>query len=526
MEVVVTSAEMQACDRYAIDTLKIPGLVLMENAGRGVVEMMEKHFGSMMGKTVIVLCGKGNNGGDGYVVARHLFNRGAKVIVLLLRKPSEQKGDAKINFESIQKISSKFKKNEILQIKELKSSQVFRLLPDADIIVDAIFGTGFSGEVRESYNSVIKWVNKAGGKKVSIDIPSGVNADNGEVSNVAVKADLTVTMALRKIGLITGKGMSYAGKVEVVDISMPREVVILREPKTFVVHSDDVRKVLPTRSLNAHKHSVGKIFVLAGSPGFTGAAAMTASTAMKAGAGAVILGTPNSVYPILAKKLTEVMVEPLPDTEEGTLSLAAYDKILNHLKWADLMICGPGISRNQETCQLIWRLILEYNKKILIDADGLNNLSEKISFLKNHKSREIIITPHTGELSRLTGLSSTEIEKNRVTIARQIAKQFRLTIVLKGAPTVTASEDGNVYINSTGNPGMASAGMGDVLAGLIGGLWAQGMNKTEAAYAGVYLHGYAGDLAKNKYGEKSLLAMDVQDFLPKSILEIESSISL
>ncbi len=526
MEVVVTSAEMQACDRYAIDTLKIPGLVLMENAGRGVVEIMEKHFGAMRGKTVIVICGKGNNGGDGYVVARHLFNKGAKVIVLLLWKPSEQKGDAKITFESILKISSKFKKHQMLQIKELKSSHTLRLLPKQDIIIDAIFGTGFSGEVRESYKSVIEWINKTDAKKVSIDIPSGVNADNGEVSNVAVKADLTVTMALKKIGLITGKGMSYAGKVEVVDISMPKEIVTLQKPATFIVHGEDVRKVLPTRSLNAHKHSVGKIFVLAGSTGFTGAAAMTASTAMKAGAGAVVLGTPKSVYPIIAKKLTEVMVEPLPDTEEGTLSLAAYDKILNHLKWADLLICGPGISRNQETCQLIWRLILEYNKKILIDADGLNNLSEKISFLKNHTSREIIITPHTGELSRLTGLSSTEIEKNRVTIARQIAKQFRLTIVLKGASTITASEDGNVYINSTGNPGMASAGMGDVLAGLIGGLWAQGMNRTEAAYVGVYLHGYAGDMAKNKYGEKSLLAMDVQGFLPKSILEIESSISL
>ena len=220
------------------------------------------------------------------------------------------------------------------------------------------------------------------------------------------------------------------------------------------------------------------------------------------------------------------MVDPLPDTKEGTLSLEAYDKIMNHLKWADLMICGPGISRNRETCQLIWRLISEYNKRILIDADGLNNLSEKISFLKNHASREIIITPHTGELSRLTGLSSMEIDKNRVTIARQIAKQFKLTLVLKGAPSVTASEDGNVYINSTGNPGMASAGMGDVLAGLIGGLWAQGMKRTEAAYVGVYLHGRAGDLAKNKYGEKSLLAMDVQDFLPKSILEIEGSIIL
>lgn len=524
MEAVVTSAEMQACDRYAIDTLKIPGLILMENAGRGVVEMMEKHLGSMAGKTVIIVCGKGNNGGDGYVVARHLFNRGARIVVVLIGNPSELKGDAKVNFESIRKIASKFKIDGILQIKEMKIKQSLKLLPNADFIVDAIFGTGFSGEVREPYKSVIGWINKTHSKKVSIDIPSGVNADNGEVSNVAVKADLTVTMAMRKIGLITGEGRSYASQVEVVDISMPSE--ILKKPQTFVVGADDVRRVLPRRSINAHKHSVGKIFVLAGSTGFTGAAAMTASTAMKAGAGAVILGTPKSVYPILAKKLTEVMVEPLPDTDEGTLSLAAYDKIIKHLKWADLMICGPGISRNPETCQLVWRLISVYNKKILIDADGLNNLSEKISFLKNHRSREIIITPHTGELSRLTGLSSTEIEKNRVTIARQLAKQFRLTLILKGAPTVTADEDGKVYINSTGNPGMASAGMGDILAGLIGGLWSQGMDRTDAAYSGVYLHGRAGDLAKNKFGEKSLLAMDVQDFLPQSILEIEDGILL
>jgi hydroxyethylthiazole kinase-like uncharacterized protein yjeF len=526
MEVVVTSAEMQACDRYAIDTLKIPGLTLMENAGRGVVEMMEKHFGSMAGKTVVILCGKGNNGGDGYVVARHLFNRGAKVVVGVLGKGSEIKGDAKVNFESIQKIAAKFKKGGMLQIQDLKSSKILKLLPGAYIVVDAIFGTGFSGEVRESYNSVIEWINKVGGKKVSIDIPSGVNADNGEVSNVAVKADLTITMALKKIGLITGCGMSYTGKIEVVDISIPKEIVTLQKPATFMVHGEDVRKVLPARPLNAHKHSVGKIFILAGSRGLTGAAAMTATSAMRAGAGAVILGTPNSIYPILAKKLTEVMVEPLPDTMEGTLSLTAFDKIKEHIKWADILICGPGISRNRETCQLIWRIISECDKKILMDADGLNNLSEKISLLKNHLSKEIIITPHTGELSRLTGLSIVDIERDRVSIARRIAKQFRLTLVLKGAPTVTTDETDGVYINPTGNPGMASAGMGDILSGLIGGLWAHGMSRTEAAYSGVYLHGYAGDLAKKKFGEKSLLAMDVHDSIPQSILELESGIVL
>ena len=525
MDAIVTSAEMRECDRYAIQQLGIPGIILMENAGRETAGMMEKHFGPIAGKTVLILCGKGNNGGDGYVVARHLFNRGARVVVGVLGKGSEIKGDAKINYESLQKIAAKFKRTGMLRIQDLKSSKTLRMLPDADIIVDAIFGTGFSGEVRESYKSVIEWINKAGGRKVSIDLPSGVNADNGEISNLAVKADLTITMALNKIGLITGAGMSCTGKVEVVDTSMPKQVVMLYKPRTFIIRSDDVCKVLPVRGLNAHKHSTGKIFILAGSPGYTGAAALAASTALIAGAGAVILGTPKSVYPILAKKLTEVMVEPLPESDEGTLSLDGYDKILKHLEWSDLLICGPGISRNSETCRLVWKIVSNYRKKILIDADGLNNISEKISILKNHPGREIIITPHTGELSRLTGILPPDIEKNRVIVARQIGKQFQLTVVLKGAPTVTADETGYAYVNSTGNPGMATAGMGDVLAGLIGGLWCQGMNRTEAAYAGAYLHGYAGDLAKIKYGERSLIASDLQRFLSESILDVESSIS-
>jgi ADP-dependent NAD(P)H-hydrate dehydratase / NAD(P)H-hydrate epimerase len=521
MEIVVTSDEMRACDRYAIDTLKIPGLILMENAGRGVVEMMEKHYGLMAGKTVIIFCGKGNNGGDGYVVARHLFISGAKVIVGVLGKGSELKGDAKTNFESIKKIASKFKKDGRLQIKELKSNRVLKLLPKTDIIIDAIFGTGFSGEVHESYKSVIGWINNASGKKVSIDIPSGVNADNGEVENLAVKADLTVTMGLRKIGLITGKGMSYTGKIEVIDISIPNEVVALQKSKTYVVHAEDVRRILPTRPLNAHKHSVGKIFVLAGSRGLTGAAAMTSTSAMKAGAGAVILGTPKSVYPILAKKLIEVMVEPLEETNEGSLSSSAYSSIQKHLRWADLLVMGPGLSRNRETQQLVWKIVKEFDKPILLDADALNCLAENINLLKQHASRQIIITPHTGELSRLTNIKPEKIERDRVVIARKVAKQFNLTLVLKGAPTVVADPNGEVYINSTGNPGMATAGSGDILAGVIAGLWAQGMDTTAAAYVGVYLHGLAGDFAKKRYGEKSLMAMDIQENLPEALRKIE-----
>ncbi|MBI3765551.1 MAG: NAD(P)H-hydrate dehydratase, partial [Ignavibacteriales bacterium] len=375
--------------------------------------------------------------------------------------------------------------------------------------------------LRGIYKEVIDWINQAAGKKVSVDIPSGLNADNGEVGSVAVRADLTVTMELRKIGLIVYQGMTCTGELEVVDIGIPREVVSNNRADTYVVREEDVRRILPSRTPRAHKHSVGKIFILAGSRGLTGAAAMASSSAMRAGAGAVVLGTPVSVYPILAKKVTEVMVEPLPETPDGTLAASSYDIIQKHLQWADILILGPGISRNSETSELVWQLVSQCDKPMLIDADGLNILSQKLSILKKHGRKEIIITPHTGELSRLIGMPSEEIERDRVEIARKVARQFTLTLVLKGAPTVTASEDGKVYINSTGNPGMATAGSGDVLAGLIGGLWAQGMKRTEAAYAGVFLHGLAGDRARQVFGEKSLMATDIQEQLPKVLLDLE-----
>ena len=526
MELVVTSSEMRACDQHAVRTLKIPAIVLMENAGRGTVDCIESTFGPVCGKTILIFCGKGNNGGDGFVIARHLYNRGANVEVVLLGRFSELKRESKINFESIRMIAANCLNDSMLRIHSFKSIKMLNLLPKTDLIVDAIVGTGFSGDVREPYRSVIKWINKADIKVVSVDIPSGVNADNGEVKNVAVKAHLTTTMGLKKIGLITCGGASYAGKIEVVDISIPRMIVPNKVVKTYLVGSTDVKNILPDRPLGAHKHSVGKIFVIAGSQGMTGAAAMTAASAMRSGAGAVILGVPQSIYPIVAKKLTEVMVEPLPCTSEGSVSLEAYDIIQKHICWADIIICGPGVSRNPGTREVIWKIVSECEKNILIDADGLNILSEKISVLQNRKSGEVIITPHVGELSRLIGIPAVEIEKNRVDIARCVAKQFNLTLVLKGSPTVVADEDGNVFINSTGNPGMATAGMGDVLSGVIGGLWGQGMHRTAASYAGVYLHGRAGDFAKIKYGEKSLMAMDVHNFVPQAILELEKSIAL
>lgn len=522
MEVVLTAEQMRYLDGIAIRRFKIPSLVLMENAGRSVVEFIEQLYGSIGGKSATVFCGKGNNGGDGFVVARHLHNRGASsvIVVLVGAKRGDLQGDSKTNFEIFKQMVRQ-NKAKALQFVELKSNHKLNMLPRSDIIIDALFGTGFSGDVRSPYLEVIRHINKSPGIKVSVDVPSGINSTNGSVGNAAVKSDLTVTLGFKKVGLIVGKGRSYTGCLKVADITFPRNILEGIKARTLQVQEEDVRSVLPKRALDAHKYSVGKVFVLAGSRGYTGAAAMTAESALRAGAGMVILGCPQSVYPILAKKLTEVIVVPFPDTENGAVALAAMDELQKHLDWANIVVVGPGLSRDAETQQVVRSICQNVARKLVIDADGLNALAENLSVLKKRRSKEIILTPHTGEFSRLTGLSSDKIEQERVESARRFAQEYRLTLVLKGAPTITAASDGMVYINSAGNAGMATAGVGDVLTGVVAGLWAQGMKERDAAFAGVFVHGKAGDIARDRFGEKSLLAMDVQQCLPDAFNTIE-----
>jgi NAD(P)H-hydrate epimerase len=500
---------MRECDRIAINKLGIPGIVLMENAGARAAAIIEKRFSPLRGKSVTVFCGKGNNGGDGLVISRHLLNRGAVVNLFLIGGKRDLKGDPRVHFETLVRFQKALKIKSMLRIQEVGSARGLGVLPRADLVVDAIFGTGFSGPVKGLARDVISRINEYKGTVISIDMPSGLGADDGKVENAAVRADLTITMSLRKIGLYSGNGRSYAGSVEVVDIGYePQQFKFLR-PSTFLVEAADVSGELPVRPFNAHKHSVGKILIIAGSKGLTGAAFMTASAAMRSGAGAVLLVTPSSVYPILARKLTEVMVEPLPETSEGTLSPASFPVIAKHAKWADVVIIGPGLSRHEETQRLIRAIVAKVEAPLLIDADGLNAFSGQPLLLKRRKTRHPVLTPHTGELSRLTGLRSDEIERERVSIARRVAKQLGLTLVLKGAPTVTASEDGSVFVNSSGNPGMATAGSGDVLSGIIGALWSQGMERTRASFCGVFIHGKAGDLARDELGEKGMMATDI-----------------
>ena len=514
MQRIVSSEEMRWCDETAINQYGIPGMLLMENAGRGVVEIIKLIFPALESQKVLVVCGKGNNGGDGFVIARLLSNSNAQIQVLLMASPSELKGDAKTNFILLQRIAKKSSHHITLH---RYSKRLLSTLPRPDIIVDALFGTGFTGSVRKPFADVLAWLNKQRAQIVAVDIPSGVNGTSGVVENIAVRADRTVTFGSLKSGLLCNQGREHVGTLSVVDIGIPNSITHDKRFQISLVEQADVRRSIPKRPMHAHKYSVGKVLVLAGSKGLTGAAALCSTAALRAGAGAVVLGTPEPVYPILARKLTEVMTFPLPATSDGTLSLAALDGIHEKLSWADVLVIGPGLSQNPETQQLILKLLLEHRGKILVDADGLNAIAANgISKFRTARA-QFILTPHVGEFSRLTGLHSLEVERHRIEAARVLAKQVGATIVLKGVPTVTALKNGSCFINSTGNPGMATAGSGDVLSGIIAGLWAQGMPDGEAAYAGVYLHGLSGDYAAKKLGERSLLANDLLEYLPAAM---------
>jgi ADP-dependent NAD(P)H-hydrate dehydratase / NAD(P)H-hydrate epimerase len=506
MQLLATAEEMQDVDRAAIRGIGIPGLLLMENAGRAFVEELENRIGSLASKHVAIVCGKGNNGGDGFVIARHLLNKGSSVSVLLLCKRREVSGDAATNLGILLKMLKSEGRRSSLR--EMKSARQFTGERRPDVIVDAIFGTGFSGSVRGLQERAIRWVNRQESFVASVDIPSGVNATTGIVENVAVKADLTVTMGLAKIGHYVGSGRECSGEVNVVDISIPRHLYTRGKGRVNRVLADDVAKALPRRPLIAHKHSVGKIFVLAGSRTLTGAPFMASQSAMRSGAGAVILGVPASIHGVLARKVTEVMVTPLEETQDGTVSLSAWETIRLRTDWADVVVIGPGLSQNPETEEVVLRLLSTVEKPVVLDADGLTMAASDLSSLKKRKHMTIL-TPHVGELRRLTGVDSDYIELHRVDVALKAARLLRSIVVLKGAPTITGTPDGHTFVNSTGNPGMATAGSGDVLTGLIASLLGQGMSGASAAFSGVFIHGMAGDMSAKKYGQRGMMAMDI-----------------
>lgn len=515
MKPLVTAQEMRELDRRTITEACVPGLLLMEAASRSVADAACCMLGgSPAGKRIAVFCGRGNNGGDGFAAARHLSGRKADVSVFLAGDAKSLKGDALANFSMLRAWN--------VPVVELHSRSGLRKISPGDLIIDALLGTGISGDVVGVAADAIQWINRSGCPVLSVDMPSGLSGDTGRFGNACVRADRTVTFGCMKRGLTLHPGREYAGQVKVADIGIPESVASSVEVKTFLVEVQDIAPLLPKRPPSAHKGTFGKVLILAGSTGMTGAGVLCSMSVLKAGAGLAILGVPASLNPIFEEKLTEVMTRPLSETESGSLSMSAENEIRALLNWADAAAIGPGISRNSDTAELARRVILKNRKPMVADADGINAFEGKSGLLKNKKG-VLVLTPHAGELSRLTGKTLREIEADRIESARTAAQQLNCVMVLKGAPTVTAGPDGRVFVNSTGNSGMATAGAGDVLTGIITGLLAQGASAVHAAVCGVYMHGLAGDLAAAVKTERSLIAGDIPDYLGAAFKRVEDS---
>lgn len=512
---IVTGTQMQLLDRRTITEAHIPGKVLMERAGEGVVEHLEQRFGPARGKTVTILCGKGNNGGDGLVVARLLHRRRARVQVVFLTPVSDFSLDAAAMHRRFIAVAGRS------SVKPFRSTdQVQALLESSDLVIDALLGTGLSADVTGNYLAAIELINSAGKPVIAVDIPSGLHADNGAVLGRAVRATMTVTLGLPKQGLYVGPGIDHAGTVHVVDIGIPPAYVDRIETRLVLMTQATALQALPNRLASAHKGTFGHAGIIAGSVGKTGAAALAARAALRVGAGLVTVATPNSVNDVLEAKLLEAMTLPLPETKARTLARSGFDRIVAFIQARTAVAIGPGLSTHPETVELVQSLMKHLDRPAVLDADALNALTGRASFLTECKIPPIL-TPHPGEMARLeVGATAQTVNADRIGIARRFARERGVYVVLKGARTVMARPDGLVAICPTGNPGMATAGTGDVLTGMIVGLLAQGVPAWEAACAATYFHGAAGDLAARQLGQAGMVAGDVIAQIPYAIQQI------
>jgi NAD(P)H-hydrate epimerase len=507
---VATAEQMQELDRKAIEAYRIPGIVLMENAGRGATEVISNTFPDLQKMKIAIVAGKGNNGGDGFVIARYLLNRRISVKVYLLADSKGLRGDAETNFQIFQRM-----KGEVISVPSSKDYQkVKKELEKFDLLIDAIFGTGLDAEVRGYYREVIDHLNTLQKPIVAIDIPSGLDANTGKPFGTAVRASLTITFGLPKIGHVISPGLDYVGKLKLVDIGLPKKLVEEERIQTYLLENDEIRGWLSTpRRPDTHKGDYGHLLVIAGSVGKTGAAAMACEAALRIGAGLVTLAIPKSLNAIMEVKLTEVMTEPLPETPKQTLSLRAFSSILRLCENKKAVIIGPGIGTFKETQSLILKLMKTLNLPIILDADGLTALATQPKTLPT-TNRSLILTPHPGEMAKLIRSTPKDVQEDRISISRNFAQSHHVHLVLKGHRSLIATPKGDVFINPTGNPGMASGGTGDVLTGMIGGLICQGFDILPSLQMAVYLHGLAGDEMAQELGEKSLIARDIIEKIP------------
>jgi ADP-dependent NAD(P)H-hydrate dehydratase / NAD(P)H-hydrate epimerase len=514
---LVTADDMREMDRRTIENFGIPGIVLMENAGRGAARVLFEKFEDLKEKRVGVVAGRGNNGGDGFVIARYLAQKGIRVTVYLLAKKDMVKGDAGANLHLLEPLQ--------IPVIELPDQQTFSTremsFQHEQVWVDAILGTGLKSDVKDYFKMVIETINHTGKPVFAVDIPSGLNSETGLPCGACIRAKATATFAFPKIGHLLTPGASYTGSLDIIDIGIPAHIADQVDPRQSLLVTEIIRKYFEPRAPNAHKGDTGHLIVAAGAPGKTGAAAMTAISAMRSGAGLVTLCVPNSLNPVLEAQVLEAMTFPLSETGDGVLKASSYDDMIPLLADKKCLAVGPGIGTAEETKKFIHRVIRETTIPIVIDADGLNCLAENVNLLKDLKA-PAILTPHPGEMARLWGTSTAGVQKDRIACARRFAEEFNVHVVLKGAGTVIAQPDGRVFVNPTGNPGMASGGMGDVLTGMIAGFVVQGFPIGAAIQTGVFLHGAAADALERNYGPFGYLASDVMRAIPEQINDLIS----
>ena len=512
---LLKAGEMAEIDRETIETVGIPGIVLMENASRGVAEVI---YREVKGSSVLVVCGRGNNGGDGLAAARHLYNLGYQVEVVLTASPEKLKGDARKNYETLSKLPVPV---HVIESEE-RLIELYELLKESEIVVDALFGTGLSKPLTGFYADVVDLINRSNRTVVSVDIPSGLSADTGEVIGKHVVADYTVTFAFPKVAHVFPPACESCGKVFVADISIPEDVPFLIGPKRFLLTADEVLFTLPPRGIMDHKYTFGHVAVIGGSVGKTGAPSMAAEAALRTGAGLSTVIVPESLNQIFETKLTEVMSIPIKDDGKGYFGIGELEAVLETVESGKFsaVVLGMGLGNSPDTYEFVREFVKRCSLPMVIDADGINALAESPEILKL-KENPVIITPHIGEFSRISKKSKEEILSAPYESAFEFAEHFGTTVVLKSGRTVVATKGGKVYVNVIGNPGMATAGTGDVLSGVVGALLGMGVDEEDAAKFGVFLHSLAGDIAAEELTQEGLKACDLIDRLPKAIKRVK-----
>ena len=511
------TSQIRNLDTFSIKRMQIPGIILMENASLRIHQTIVEQISSV--RCVGVVCGKGNNGGDGYAVARHFSNAGFDVKVLSIGSEDEMSEDCKLNFNILNNLTY-HRKN--LKIKSYKSLKDVNWLKDCEVIVDALLGSGFSGELREPYLSIIKSLNKISSYKCSIDVPTGLNSDTG-FGEVIFNSDLTVTLGEFKKGLFVNKGYEFCGDVVLKEIGIGTDYFDSINPDTYLIEPEDVYSFLPQRKKSAHKYSAGKVLTIAGSYKYPGAAALSSQSALMAGAGSSILAIPESAKKLVHKNILEAVVESYGSSSTKYFDSSALEKLQPKIKWADVVAIGPGLGREDETVVAVRELLSKNKfKYAVIDADALFSLDR--NSLNKADLSNCVLTPHLGEFSSLINLDVKEIEKDILYYGREFSKKYNCTLVLKGAPTIIFNQKGDAFINTTGNSGMAKFGSGDVLTGIIAGILSQNKNPEQAAIAGVYLHSLSADLLLSEKPISNYLASDIMQNFPNAVKFIEGSI--